>query len=1224
VDETPGPYAPNVLPAADDKGRPLGASAKRATLPDIAARLATPGGMAALFIAGFLIRLILARGGGFPFDMPSFQAWSARLAARGPWHFYPGPHDKYFVDYPPGYLYVLWVLGLIAKIFGQGGPSVFAVKLPPVLGDLGLAWLVAKLAERLAPASVQRRMPLRGLAAAAILLNPAFFFISAVWGQVDVFLALPVVGAFLLLGTDSPSASLRGGERSFKREVGGLALMALAIGTKPQGAFVLPVVVLLLVWRHLRDAETRQEGFVRVVVLGALGIASGLVLLAPFRMWPIHALKFYAHSGNTYPVTSVFAFNFWGVFDFWRADLTGNNVLRFFGIPALYVSLVFFAVAIVLVLRRSWRALRDGEDEGRVLVFGSLALSLVGFALLTRIHERYLFLPLALAATLIGYGWMRRAFLWLSLLYLINVYFPYVYYLRYVHRSAPTFGGFFDAFFGTNYNGLNMKMLAAATTIVTLVVAWRGWRHLHDEPEPDEPPPPPVTGDDMIALVDEPPPPPLRRWTLQLHPVGRREVMIAVAWFLIAFISRVAMLGHPPGMYFDEVYHARTGAEYLGGKEVFEWTHPPLGKEFIGFAIQHWSNFGARGTSRLPAKTVAVGATDVAMLWATGSGSSYEIHRGEIDQSCVLHDTERAIRTNVAPVAIDGVDDTTYVASTDGRLLRFDGRRQVWSATFPAPATDVALAGNRPYVLTTDNRLVGVSDTGKPSVVADGATAISEARTDKLVWASFASTKKIAAWDSSGARHAIIGLGGAPHAISVIDSTQRVYVSSGDELLSIETDGDKLDSTMTGRADVLQTVPETGIEWAAKGRELRAIEPHAAVAIGHVRLAAAPTQLLGDPVNHQIVGVAGQRLECASGRPQFAWRIGSAIFGAAMVSMIVLLAFILFGNLWIALLAGLFLTIDGVAFSVSRIAMVDNYSIAFLLAAWFCSLSALREWGARVREPDDALVQRRRAAILWLAAAGICGGLGLASKWVGLYALVGIALLFFWDAFARGASSIWRVAGSAGVSTLVIAFLYLAVPAAIYIAAYKPYFALGHSFGDFLALQKQMYIYHATLKATHPFSSPWFGWPVGVRAVFLYLRDTGNGNRSEIWTFPNLVIFWAGLIAFFAAVRAMWQRRSGALGVVILAAMIQYLPWLTVSRVTFMYHYLADIPFLALVLAWWLVIGLKDSKWHREIAIGVTVLAVLFFLVTFPMLVGWSMPARYLDGVRQLLPWVIR
>lgn len=50
------------------------------------------------------------------------------------------------------------------------------------------------------------------------------------------------------------------------------------------------------------------------------------------------------------------------------------------------------------------------------------------------------------------------------------------------------------------------------------------------------------------------------------------------------------------GMYFDEIYHARTAYEFLHTMSVYEWTHPPLGKELIalGIAVFGMSPFGWR------------------------------------------------------------------------------------------------------------------------------------------------------------------------------------------------------------------------------------------------------------------------------------------------------------------------------------------------------------------------------------------------------------------------------------------------------------------------------------------------------------------------------------------------------------------------------------------------------------------------------------------------------
>ena len=39
------------------------------------------------------------------------------------------------------------------------------------------------------------------------------------------------------------------------------------------------------------------------------------------------------------------------------------------------------------------------------------------------------------------------------------------------------------------------------------------------------------------------------------------------------------------GMYFDEIYHARTAYEFLHGMPVYEWTHPPLGKLLIALGV---------------------------------------------------------------------------------------------------------------------------------------------------------------------------------------------------------------------------------------------------------------------------------------------------------------------------------------------------------------------------------------------------------------------------------------------------------------------------------------------------------------------------------------------------------------------------------------------------------------------------------------------------------------
>ena len=70
-----------------------------------------------IIIAGMLLRVLV--GGvllplsGFRIDVGDFTAWAQRLGQAGPGEFYD---PNYFSDYPPGYLYILWLLGTVANM----------------------------------------------------------------------------------------------------------------------------------------------------------------------------------------------------------------------------------------------------------------------------------------------------------------------------------------------------------------------------------------------------------------------------------------------------------------------------------------------------------------------------------------------------------------------------------------------------------------------------------------------------------------------------------------------------------------------------------------------------------------------------------------------------------------------------------------------------------------------------------------------------------------------------------------------------------------------------------------------------------------------------------------------------------------------------------------------------------------------------------------------------
>src|SRR5262245_60353676 len=118
-------------------------------------RLDTPVGLGAMFALAFAIRILIAPHFGFYGDLRLFGIWTGRLAEVGTHHFYV---KGQFQDYPPGYLYVLWLTSKISS-----APGYTLLKLPAMLADLALAWLAGTLAGRLAPASMTQRWPVRAL-----------------------------------------------------------------------------------------------------------------------------------------------------------------------------------------------------------------------------------------------------------------------------------------------------------------------------------------------------------------------------------------------------------------------------------------------------------------------------------------------------------------------------------------------------------------------------------------------------------------------------------------------------------------------------------------------------------------------------------------------------------------------------------------------------------------------------------------------------------------------------------------------------------------------------------------------------------------------------------------------------------------------------------------------------------------------------------------------------
>jgi Dolichyl-phosphate-mannose-protein mannosyltransferase/Glycosyltransferase family 87 len=401
----------------------------------------------ALGLALRLLLLYLLPGSGFGADLVSFRFWADDLARNGLYGFY---QRDFFHDYTPGYLYVLWFVGVVGRALGGIGDLI---KIPPVLADLAVGYLVWSMIREL---GARERLALLG--AAVVMVSPVFWFDNVVWGQVDSFGLV-----FLLLG-------LRELWRDRPERAAIFTVIAAII--KPQLGILIPIVAIVTIRRafwprdrasdgaddrgrraagtlldRLRAWERRTASPLRIVTTGLAGFLTALVLCLPFGLSVLElrsAAPFFASglvdqivkAGGGYPFLTVNAYNAWAlvpsdlgnslassgqwVCDVLNADPTrcGAGAAQVGAIPAVTIGAAILLVVIATVLWAIWRR----PDRLTILV-GLAVIALAFFAAPTRVHERYGFPFFALGAILLAISprW-RVAYVVLTIATIANMY----------------------------------------------------------------------------------------------------------------------------------------------------------------------------------------------------------------------------------------------------------------------------------------------------------------------------------------------------------------------------------------------------------------------------------------------------------------------------------------------------------------------------------------------------------------------------------------------------------------------------------------------------------------------------------------------------------------------------------------------------------------------------------------------------------------------------------
>ncbi len=380
-----------------------------------------------------------------------------------------------------------------------------------------------------------------------------------------------------------------------------------------------------------------------------------------------------------------------------------------------------------------------------------------------------------------------------------------------------------------------------------------------------------------------------------------------------------------------------------------------------------------------------------------------------------------------------------------------------------------------------------------------------------------------------------------------------------------------------------------------------------------------------------------------------------------------------------ALLAGLFTACDGIFLVESRYALINQYIVIFgLLGQWFLLL---------------ALANQRQQRTFWLVLSGIAFGASVATKWNGLWFLLGADLIWIaaWATVATVATDEvtdvtdklnvrvrlpkYKLSATSALNPLPklsplqnltqlnifhILFYLGIIPFVVYSIIWIPHLQLDTRYG-FVEVHKQILAFHEHLggsnpNTVHPYCAAWYKWPLMIRPM-AYFYGTAQSVRDplpvmgpplppdtgkviyDVHAMGNPLLWWFGVAALLFLVQMLvsqlvipWIRQkrfspTAPLSVdtwIALYLVVNYaaniLPWVTVTRCVFIYHYMTGVVFAFLAIAW-----VVDQCFHRHYqelrAIGVTITFVILAAFVFWLPIYLALPLSS-EGYQHRMTWM--
>jgi len=283
----------------------------------------------------------------------------------------------------------------------------------------------------------------------------------------------------------------------------------------------------------------------------------------------------------------------------------------------------------------------------------------------------------------------------------------------------------------------------------------------------------------------------------------------------------------------------------------------------------------------------------------------------------------------------------------------------------------------------------------------------------------------------------------------------------------------------------------------------------------------------------------------------WAWRLGVATMGTILAGVTYLLGRRMFRSRLAAALAASFIVSDGFFLVDSRIAVID---IVYLTFAAISYLLMFRF----IQNPDWR--DRRRTLVFLGISLGLCLGSKLYVPAIAFMLVTGFIVYTLARPELARAKAISAKVRDRRIAGAVL--MLGGIAAVFYLACFLPHYYLGWWGGiaDLFHYYKDVMWYEKSVStATHPYASPWWSWPLMLRPVAYWQNFPDKGNVATIWGAGNPILWWGVIPAMtITAVRA-FERPGLTRTFLVIGYLANFVIWIPIGRILFLYHYMPSI-----------------------------------------------------------------